>query len=278
MTLEMAPQHPLLAGAAQCREVLRGVADANPVFLTTSEKAAAISQYAALEAQVHEVKLRLLAAADDVVDASAHRSMADWLAANAGTHRATVAREARMADALGDWTAVAAAMREGRVTCDQAGVIITALTRLPGGLHVDQLAEAERYLIEQAQVFGPYELRVLGEKLLEVVAPDTWEALEARRLARQEENARTGARLTLTARGDGLTQISGRIPDTVAIRLSRYLHAFTNPRRPENQALFGTRRGCRRCRTRSVPRKHSAIFSRPGTRSVSRSTAVMPRR
>ena len=92
------------------------------------------------------------------------------------------------------------------------------------------LAQAEARLIAEAAHHGPRELRVLGRKILEVVAPEDYEDEEGRRLEAEERRARERTSLSLKSLGDGTTRIVIRVPDAAAARLRTYLEAFTSPR------------------------------------------------
>ncbi|WP_408898897.1 DUF222 domain-containing protein [Nocardioides sp. R1-1] len=84
--------------------------------------------------------------------------------------------------------------------------------------------------MEYAAAHPPRELRRLGRRILEVVAPEVAEAEEGRRLADEERRAREKASLRLRDLGDGRTRIWGTLPTPVAERLEHYLQAFTSPR------------------------------------------------
>src|SRR4029079_14383770 len=89
----------------------------------------------------------------------------------------------------------------------------------------------EAYLVEQARVFGPRELRHLGRGVLEHLAPEVADEAEYQRLLVEETPAQAATRLSFTARGDGSTDLHARVPDHVANRLRTYLDAYTSPRR-----------------------------------------------
>ena len=91
--------------------------------------------------------------------------------------------------------------------------------------------KAEAYLVEQAAVFGPRELRHLGRGVLEHLAPEIADEAEYQRLLAEETRAQAATRLDLRPRGDGSTDLHARIPDHVANRLRTYLDAYTSPRR-----------------------------------------------
>ena len=159
----------------------------------------------------------------------------------------------------------------------QADVIARALDDLPTETPADMLAEAERVLVEHAATFTPKELRVLGRRILDVVAPDVGEEQERRRLEDEERRARKTTSLTTRSHGDGTTTIRIRVPDATADRLLTYLHAWTNPRSPRRH-LGRHRTPGPRCRTRSGSGTRSATCSSTSTRPGSPSTAAPPPR
>ena len=121
----------------------------------------------------------------------------------------------------------------GEVSTAQADVIARALDDLPDKIDPGVVAKAERVLIEHAATFAPRELRNLGRRILDVVAPEVGEEQERRKLEDEERKARRTTTLTTRVNGDGTTTIRIRVPDGVADRLMTYLHAWTNPRRTD---------------------------------------------
>ncbi|WP_158296592.1 DUF222 domain-containing protein, partial [Nocardioides albidus] len=110
-------------------------------------------------------------------------------------------------------------------------VITDAIHDLPADLGPDLAASAEETLVEHAAHHQPRELKRLGQRILDVVAPDIAEAEEGRRLGDEERRAREKASLRFRDLGDGRTRISGTLPTTVAQRLIHYLQAYTSPRK-----------------------------------------------
>ena len=102
MVAQLVPQpHPILAAVTTGREALTAVRDAQPVYMSPAEKKTAITEIARLEAMTAELKLRIVATADDAANLSAGaRDTGAWLAsvtrADFGAGRA----EARLAEAL----------------------------------------------------------------------------------------------------------------------------------------------------------------------------------
>ena len=223
--------HPIVVVASEVRALLKGVAGANPTFLTTAEKATALCELVRAEAQLAELRLRVLADAGDLADATAAKDAAGWLAHETRTRFTDARADLALATALDhERPVLAAGMREGDVTLAQAHVIQRALTALPGSVDAATVALAEAHLVAYAGEFGPKELGRLGRRILDVVAPEIAEQAEADRLADLEKNAAERTRLTMRRQGDGTTRISGLVPDAIGTRFATYLEAFANPR------------------------------------------------
>ncbi|HEY3014859.1 MAG TPA: DUF222 domain-containing protein, partial [Nocardioides sp.] len=249
-------RHPVLACVDAVRSALKDTAGVDPVFMTTPEKAEALLGLTRLADQVAALRLQVEAVADDVAETDASRDVAAWLAHHTRSDPAPARADLRLAHALygpdPTWPQVGTALAQGRVSLAQARVITHALDRLPTDL--DQATgdpdgdtasdvedrsvrtRAEAHLVEQAADFAPRDLRVLGRRVLDVVAPEVAEAEEARQLAAEEAHARAHTSLRLRALGDGTTHLAARLPDATAARLSTYLHAYTSPRHTGDRA------------------------------------------
>ena len=226
--------HPIVACAAQVRAALDAVAEVQPVFMGVRDKEAVLVELHRVEAQLAELKCRVLAAADDVAAEHGARDVAAWLAHATAAEPAAVRAELRLGRGLESRPVVAAGMRAGLVSAAQARVIVEAVDELPSDLGADLAADAEQTLVGFAGQHRPSELRRLGRRILEVVAPDVADAHEGERLEAEERRARETASLRLRDQGDGRTRITGVLPTSVTDRLQHYLQAFTSPRqRPE---------------------------------------------
>ena len=221
-------RHPIIAAACGVRASLKAVAGANPTFMTTDEKAAALRELVAAEAQLVELRLRILADAGDLAADTAAQDAAGWLAQHTRTSYADARADLRLAGALDrDRPVLAAAMREGAASLAQARVIDRALGLLPATVDAETVALAEAHLVDRAGEFGPKDLGRIGRRILDVVAPEIAEAAEAARLADLEAHADHHTRLTMRRLGDGTTRISCRVSDAAAdpVRdLSRSVH------------------------------------------------------
>lgn len=223
--------HPIVAVVSDIRALLKGTVGVNPTFMSTDAKARALCELVRAEGQLAELRLRVLADAGDVADATGAKDVAAWLAHRTRTRFTAARADLALAAALDrDRPILAAGMRDGTVTLDQPQVIRHSLDALPARVDASTVAVAESHLVAHAETFGPKELGRLGRRILDVVAPDIADAAEADRLAGLERSAADKTRLTMRRQGDGTTRISGLVPDAVANRFATYLEAFTNPR------------------------------------------------
>ena len=58
--------HPIVAAVGSVRSTLKSIGDANPTFMTTDDKAAALTELVRAEGQLAELRLRILADAGDL--------------------------------------------------------------------------------------------------------------------------------------------------------------------------------------------------------------------
>jgi hypothetical protein len=224
--------HPVLRCAAVIEAAISDTLVIEPAFMDARDRREALLRLARLETQLAGLKLRLLAACDDVALAEGSRDVAALVTHHLRTDAGSDRRDLALAEALDRrWRLVEAGVGRGEINLAQAQVIVRALDELPAEqLTEDILERAEAHLVAQAAHFGPRELRVLGRRILEVVAPEISEQHEAEQLAREERRADRRTSLTSTRLGDGTTRITIHVPDAVATRLHTYVEAFTSPR------------------------------------------------
>ena len=216
---------------ARLHECLDELAAVDPTYRTTAEKQEALVGLLRVIARAQAEQQRVLAVADDVAVVTGARSTAAWLADETRDNRGAVRATAQLATTLDTrWTQVADAFRAGQVNLAQVRVIDKALSDLPKDLGDDLLVKAEAYLLAEAASLGPRELAVLSGRVLEYIAPSVADEAEYQRLLETERHASAATRLTVRPRGDGSTDIHGRIPSPVANRLRVYLDGFTSPR------------------------------------------------
>ena len=224
--------HPVLACAETIGTALKETVDVQVTFMAPADKRTALLELTRLEAQLSALKLRVMAVSDDVALAEGARDVAALVAHHTRSDFGANRRDLAFAEALDRrWSGVAAGLGAGDLNVAQAQVITHALDELPSEkLPEEVLHDAEAHLVAQAAEFGPRELRVLGRRILDIVAPEIGEQHEAEQLAAEERRAERRTCLVSKRLGDGTTRITINVPDSSASRLATYLEAFTSPR------------------------------------------------
>jgi Domain of unknown function (DUF222) len=233
---------PLLRAVDRIGLLLDEVAELNPMYLTTGQKEELL---VALERQTRRLtalSVKTLAAAGDVADRHGTRHAAAWLAHETRQDPDAGRRAHRLAEGLDQrWPILGQAYAAGAVSTAQVRVIGRALDDLPADLDPDLRTRAEEHLVEQAAHFCPRDLKVLGRRVLEVLAPDVAEAHEAKLLAKEEQEAWDKATITHRRLGNGLSKAAVTLPDVTMDRWLAHLHAFTSPRRDKDAGPYPRR-------------------------------------
>jgi hypothetical protein len=111
---------------------LKDVADLDPAFMTTDDKAAALLELATVSAQLDALRLRLMAASGDVAERDAARDVASWLAHRTRADRREARADQRLARSLAHcWHLLADGLTTGAVLTAQAVVIARPWTTCP---------------------------------------------------------------------------------------------------------------------------------------------------
>jgi hypothetical protein len=124
-----------------------------------------------------------------------------------GIHRAR--RVVDLAHAVDRSADLDRALSAGEVSPEQAATIAKTVAPLPAEVGADVAGKAERSLIEFAAQHEPAHLRRLGERIVELVAPDVAERADAEVLARWEARAFASRGFTLSPVGDGRVRLTG---------------------------------------------------------------------
>jgi hypothetical protein len=204
-TFEHGVVHPVLACIEAMEAALKATADVQVMFMTPAEKRTALVELTRVEALVAGLRLRVMAVSDDVAVGEGARDVAALVTHHTRTDPGANRRDLALAEALDRrWTQVAGAVGQGEVNVAQAQVITHALDELPAEtLGAEILAKAEGYLVAQASEFGPRDLRHLGRRILDVVAPEVGEQHEAEQLAAEERRAEKRTSLVSQRLGTG---------------------------------------------------------------------------
>jgi len=228
-------RHPIAVGVSGIADQLKTLRDAPAWSMGGEETADTLVELTRLEAQVVELQARVAAHAQtiEVHSESGAGSTANWWAHATNLTRREAHRKTRLAAAL-DTTLhepVRVALAEGRLLTDQAEVIIAAVDALPADLvDEDVRAQAQATLIGEATRFDAKALRILGHRILDVVAPEVGEAHEARLLEQEERDAVAAAVLRMSDDGHGRSHGRFTIPTAYAEMLRKALLGIAAPK------------------------------------------------
>lgn len=238
MTLELLDRdagHPLVALLEELSTALEERADAPAWTLTAAELRTLLPALDRLKRRLDAVELRALRDADrrQVGDATGASSTAAWWAQATRRTRPAAHRQVALADRLDDDTHLpaATALAAGTVSVEQARVIVESVEALPAELTTPALrADAEEHLVALAEHHDPRELRLLGRRILDVLAPEIAEEHDRRLLEREEADALATASFSL--RSDGAGSMIGRfkVPALAGEMLGKHLAALAAPR------------------------------------------------
>jgi hypothetical protein len=122
------------------------------------------------------------------------------------------------------------ALIAGVVNVEQAVVIDECLAGMPAQVGAEAVEKAEAMLIGWAGDFDAKGLRMLGTRILEHVAPEMAERVEAAALARQEVKAYAGRTLSIVPNGDGRVRLTGWLDSEAAAIVTAALDPLCSPR------------------------------------------------
>jgi hypothetical protein len=121
------------------------------------------------------------------------------------------------------------AVAAGAVAVDQAAVIDAALAGLPEDLDRELVDRCEASLLAHAAVFEPHRLAVLGQRVLDHVAPEIAEAALHAKLERDEQQALRTRTFVMSAQGAGRVRLSGWLDSEGAAIVRAALDPFCKP-------------------------------------------------
>ena len=225
MTAMATPRHRVSVAVAHAHTELDAVRDASVWSMSPDETTTTLVELTRLKARVAELEARVAEHADDeVVDGWAHRTRQ--------TNPAVIG-QVKLGHALVARSHVRDALAAGDLVVEQATVIVRALDQLPADLEPDLVERAERHLVGEGRHHDARALRILGRRLLDVVAPDQADAHEARLLEREEADAMLATKLVLVDDGRGKCHGRFTIPSYHGAALKKMLLALAAPKRQE---------------------------------------------
>ena len=231
-------RHPVVDFTHRLAARLDSLAGVPVMSMSAGDKRDVLVDLARSQAQLESLSLRVLAEAEraEVTTESGAATVADWLAVQTRQVRREARADLKLATRLESHDCLSAAMGSGRVNVAQARAIVAALDRLPhtGEFAVtpEQRRDAEAHLVALAADHDAKELRLLGSRIFEVVAPAVADQFEGRALEAEEALALRRTTFTMREDDEGTTHGRFRIPTPQAQMLHKMILALTNPARP----------------------------------------------
>lgn len=230
--------HPIIECATDLADAMKSVASVEPTFMSVPEKEAALVALTEARSQLDSLVLRVLAESGDVADAHGTRDVAAWLAVETRTTTRDARRDLALARALARHPQVADGLAAGALRAEQAKAIVDAVDGLPAKVGADVRERARLTMLSMAREHDARDLRQIGKRILDVVAPEVGESHEANELA--AEDARANAAVTMgLIEDDGTGRCRGWFtgPASMGKMLKRQLLAFANPARHDDADL-----------------------------------------
>jgi hypothetical protein len=229
--------HPIIECAADISSALKFADGVEPAFMSVAEKEAALVALSRARSQLDALAVRLLAASDDVGAAHGLRDAAAWLAVETRTTRREARRDLALGRALEAHPAVGLALASGVLRSEQARVVAEAVDALPAEVAAVTRWRAESTLLSLAAEHDAHDLKQVGKRILDVVAPEVGESHEAVVLAAEEARADATAEMVLVDDGEGRCHGRFVVPSHVGKMLKRHLLALANPARHSEAEL-----------------------------------------
>lgn len=226
--------HPVLGALAALDAALEVAGGAPAWSMTETQAGEALLLLSRVESR--------LAAIGSSVAAHAHRvevgraegatSTAAWWAHRTRMTHAEAHRRVARALVLDErHPEVTDALASGDVRADQAQAVVDAVEVLPPDVGAAVREQARAHLLAESAHLDARALRVLGRRVLDVVAPEVGEAELARQLDAEERVAAQASRLTMHDDGHGRTHGRFTLPTWQADLLRTVLHGLASPRR-----------------------------------------------
>ncbi|MCF6377467.1 HNH endonuclease [Nocardioides KLBMP 9356] len=185
--------------------------------------------------RVASLQCRTVAEADRrrLGDAIGERHTHQWWAGRSRLTRSEAGRLTKLGVALDEprHADVARRLADGMLCVEQARAIVEAVEALPPVVDDEVRDRAEDALLELARQHDARDLKQLGKRILDAVAPEVGESHEAKRLEDEERRAAEASDFTLYDDGEGRCHGWFTVPTHVGTILRRTLLALANPAR-----------------------------------------------
>lgn len=219
----------------QLEALLDGVAGVPAWSMDDAELTDILGRVAVVQTRLDELSSRMIGAAEnmDLPRLAGKTSTTAWVANIAGTGRREASRLVSLTRLLSSERAAPtrAAWATGTLSTTAARVIGECLSTLGDDLDPNGVATAQDSLIDQAGQMSIDDLKVVCNRVIELIDPDGADEILAKQLEDEERRARQNTVFKMSRVGDGTTRLTGRIPDAQASMLRTCLEALASPRR-----------------------------------------------
>ncbi|WP_165354233.1 HNH endonuclease signature motif containing protein [Nocardioides glacieisoli] len=209
--------------------------------LTDDDVARLLDAVTSAAGRVASLECRAVAEADRrrLGDAVGARHTHQWWARRSQLTRAEAGRLTRLGVALDapGHGEVARQLADGTLRVDQARVVVEAVDALPSHVDDEVRDRARAALLELARQHDARDLKQLGKRILDTVAPEVGESHEAKVLEDEERRAMAGVDLVLSDDGEGRCRGQFTVPSHVGAMFKRHLLALANPARHTEDEL-----------------------------------------
>jgi hypothetical protein len=231
---------------AQAKALVAGCATAPAWPLSDAELIQAVTDVHRLARQVAATEVHLVRELDGRGLAKAHGATGTgrWLAGTTQLTEQTTNRLVKLAKRLDERPVLDAAASAGRVNLEQAAVIAAAVADLPADAGPTAVDAAEALLIEQAELFGADDLRLLGRHILHQVDPELAERHEREQMEKEERSAEQKRSLSMCSAGDGGVRLRGLLTREQAATVNAALDPLCSPRHTPDDTRTAAQRRC----------------------------------
>jgi hypothetical protein len=207
-------------------------ADTPAWSLTDTDLVACLDVVHQAEQALAAVKLHLVRQIEvrDVPRVQHAYSCPGWLRARLRLTAPVAGRVVDAAEAVDARPNLDRALIAGVVNVEQAVVIDECLSGIPAEVGGEAVDKAEAMLIGWAADFDARGLRMLGARILDHIAPEVAERVEAAALARQEAKAYATRALSIVPHGDGRVRLTGWLDTEAAAIVTAALDPLCSPR------------------------------------------------
>ncbi|TQL69549.1 HNH endonuclease [Nocardioides albertanoniae] len=227
------PRDPVSAALVDIETALGDLLAMDPGYWRTSQKKDVLARLEILKAQQAALALRVLASAGDIAEETGAKDASGWMRADLLVDKTVGRARVKLAGAVAKYDIVAAGLADGVVSQDKARVITNALDAIETdpAASAEDLALAEKLLVDHATRLTANELRIVGKRILAEIDPERFEAAESKALQREEEQAQRRTFFRARDNGDGTVDIHARVSRAVGMRLRTMLDSLAQPRK-----------------------------------------------